>query len=841
MPNAYLGFSTARGWSVLDEATFEYSRKLPGVWSFKTFHFGKHWNKSDELHVVVHGVDRALLDDVSRRAVRFAREEALVQPDAAGVLRVDVEALAARLAGQAAPVAAASPTPAARTFEPELSRNLSPVAFPRSTGGKHWAAIDKVIGLLQDHCERLTVGGSVRRGEANPKDVELVVIPKPTLWPTLDMLVATGTFSKADYGGKPRWGQLYRGIDVDGVKVEIFTATRDTWGYIYWLRTGPGAAGQYVVSRLWDSQIRAQDGAIWYAPDWQRVKRGGKYTWISANRVQVSVKDERAFFGLLNMPYVEPSDRTEKVYRAALGAKGRTWGDPLPLLMSATDSAAGPVDLFSMSAEKLPQAPKSFVVQPKIDEEWAMNVAPGLTLSVADLLGESVAVLGIKGSGKTQTAAVLAEELLAAGVPMGIVDIAGEYYGLRERYPVLIAGAAVSATVDVEVKPGAAGALAEYSLRESQSLIFDVSEYSIDERMVAVESFFKRLWAVAGELRKPYVILLEEAHNYIPQRSGTPMKSLLIQIATEGRKRGLSIVMVSQRPARIDKDVLAQAGIKFLHRATLVNDLANYTASVPTVIMSPKEVKAAVYDFGPGEALALVGKTVERVQVRKRHTYHGGYTPGLDAIQRPMALAADDHSEKIAALRAMLAQPVGEMVGGEAARLLGRIRELEQMVAARDARIAELEDQLQGVRARLLDGIDDKDQLAAAERLLAPVSGIEAMLSDRADKAEARAVRKQERDAARLVGRVRAAVGKGWQKDMLALLARHKTMTRAQIINALSISPATFYTPSALLDTGIIRRTGRGDEAVYTFVAEERIKTQYPAVDAGTLLGQMLA
>jgi hypothetical protein len=33
--------------------------------------------------------------------------------------------------------------------------------------------------------------------------------------------------------------------------------------------------------------------------------------------------------------YVEPAYRNEKVYRDALGGKGRTWGDPLKLLMGA--------------------------------------------------------------------------------------------------------------------------------------------------------------------------------------------------------------------------------------------------------------------------------------------------------------------------------------------------------------------------------------------------------------------------------------------------------------------------------------------------------------------------
>jgi DNA helicase HerA-like ATPase len=96
-----------------------------------------------------------------------------------------------------------------------------------------------------------------------------------------------------------------------------------------------------------------------------------------------------------------------------------------------------------------------------------------IDLAIEALLGESVAVLGIKGSGKSNSAAVLAEELLGAGLPLCIVDIAGEYWGLKERYQVLVAGR--SAHVDIELDPTGGAALAEFSLRHSVPVILDLS------------------------------------------------------------------------------------------------------------------------------------------------------------------------------------------------------------------------------------------------------------------------------------------------------------------------------------------------------------------------------
>ena len=61
-----------------------------------------------------------------------------------------------------------------------------------------------------------------------------------------------------------------------------------------------------------------------------------------------------------------------------------------------------------------------------------------LQFQTQDLVGRSIAMLGITGSGKTNTAAVLIEELLSNGLPLTIVDIEGEYWGLKEKFEVLV-------------------------------------------------------------------------------------------------------------------------------------------------------------------------------------------------------------------------------------------------------------------------------------------------------------------------------------------------------------------------------------------------------------------
>ena len=59
----------------------------------------------------------------------------------------------------------------------------------------------------------------------------------------------------------------------------------------------------------------------------------------------------------------------------------------------------------------------------------------------------------------------------------------------------------------------------------------------------------------------PVMIVCEEAHNYIPQKDGVAYRSSrksLERIAKEGRKYGLSLMVVSQRPSEVLETIFAQ-------------------------------------------------------------------------------------------------------------------------------------------------------------------------------------------------------------------------------------------------------------------------------------------
>ena len=94
----------------------------------------------------------------------------------------------------------------------------------------------------------------------------------------------------------------------------------------------------------------------------------------------------------------------------------------------------------------------------------------------------------------------------------------------------------------------------------------DLSGLDQDAGEVVVSHLLRHiLWerkkAVGGRetcLPQPLFVVLEEAHLFCPDRQSTRTKTIASRIAREGRKFGLGLCMVSQRPKRLDPDVLSQ-------------------------------------------------------------------------------------------------------------------------------------------------------------------------------------------------------------------------------------------------------------------------------------------
>ncbi|MCL2607098.1 MAG: ATP-binding protein [Methanomassiliicoccaceae archaeon] len=142
------------------------------------------------------------------------------------------------------------------------------------------------------------------------------------------------------------------------------------------------------------------------------------------------------------------------------------------------------------------------------------------------------------------------------------------------------------------------------------------------------ELIVRRLGTLMFEMRKignipPMMLIIEEAHNYCPQQGTAISSRALATIASEGRKFGLGLMVISQRPAKIDKNVLSQCGTQIILKVTNPNDVKAIAASVEGLTNGMTD---DIQTMPIGIAM-VVGAGIEApllIDVRPRESRHGG-------------------------------------------------------------------------------------------------------------------------------------------------------------------------------------------------------------------------
>ncbi len=129
---------------------------------------------------------------------------------------------------------------------------------------------------------------------------------------------------------------------------------------------------------------------------------------------------------------------------------------------------------------------------------------------------------------------------------------------------------------------------------------------------------------LTAETQKLWLVI-DEAHNFCPSGKSTLAKEILIRWAKEGRQPGLSLIVASQQPAAIDREILTQCGIRIVHRITSRDDYQAINALSQDYLGEGlgAQIKRLT---GPGEALVIDDQheSVAHVQIRPRQSQHGG-------------------------------------------------------------------------------------------------------------------------------------------------------------------------------------------------------------------------
>lgn len=126
-------------------------------------------------------------------------------------------------------------------------------------------------------------------------------------------------------------------------------------------------------------------------------------------------------------------------------------------------------------------------------------------------------------------------------------------------------------------------------------------------------------------------LFMDEAHQFLPSRGKTPASFPLKRTIREGRQPGVSMVMATQQPGKIDSDVLTQSDIVICHHITSKIDIDGLNKIMNTYLK--KNIKTSLNELPkkPGVALVIddTREKIEKIKVRPKKTMHAGESPNI--------------------------------------------------------------------------------------------------------------------------------------------------------------------------------------------------------------------
>ena len=242
-----------------------------------------------------------------------------------------------------------------------------------------------------------------------------------------------------------------------------------------------------------------------------------------------------------------------------------------------------------------------------------------LSIDAARLVEGRCLIQGASGSGKSYLARVIVEQTIPKGLQTILLDSEGEFLSLREKCDFLIAGR----EGDVPCEVRSAKLLARRIAETGVSAVVDMSDLKLDERRKFVRIFLDTLDALPKKLERPRLVVLDEAHKYCPEAGKGKAESTeaVITLMSQGRKRGLAGVLLTQRLSKLKKDAAAEAANVFIGKTSPID-----LNSAQDMLGVVKEDREALRTLVPGEFYAtgpaISSDDVEVFQARKAITTH---------------------------------------------------------------------------------------------------------------------------------------------------------------------------------------------------------------------------
>ncbi len=141
--------------------------------------------------------------------------------------------------------------------------------------------------------------------------------------------------------------------------------------------------------------------------------------------------------------------------------------------------------------------------------------------------------------------------------------------------------------------------------------------------------------------KKPMVwLLLDEAHEFLPDTGKTAATDALVTVLREGRQPGVSLVLATQQPGKIHKDVMTQSDLVLSHRVTAKQDIQALNEMMQSY--QTEDLITHLNDLpkesGAGIILDDNSERVYPLRVRPRFSWHGGESPTAITYKKKLEL-----------------------------------------------------------------------------------------------------------------------------------------------------------------------------------------------------------
>jgi DNA helicase HerA-like ATPase len=176
----------------------------------------------------------------------------------------------------------------------------------------------------------------------------------------------------------------------------------------------------------------------------------------------------------------------------------------------------------------------------------------------------------------------------------------------------------------------------EELFRPGQCTVIQLNEVDRREQQVVAATLLRRIYDARlktekklfgpgdkGYIPYPVFVLIEEAHNFAPASADAVSTEVLKTILSEGRKFGVSVGLISQRPGKLDSDVLSQCMTQCIMRIVNPIDQNRIAESVESV---GRDLLHELPSLSKGQVI-ISGASVNTpimLRVRTRITSHGG-------------------------------------------------------------------------------------------------------------------------------------------------------------------------------------------------------------------------